>query len=284
MPRTVHEGFTTYLQWKTPSATQRQAASLHRSSVRRSIENAREVYRFIETGSFGHGTGVAGYSDVDVLVSLKGDRPTSSDTALNWIRAALTTSFPRTYIRTSRPAVVVAFASGYETFEVIPGFIQSTTPVHRYSIPAPGGGWMDTTPEAHLDYVDAANTNPGGAKDLARLVKAWKYHQQVPISSFYLEMRAAQHMATQTNFIPVWDLCLLLEKLDEWSLRPMQDPTGNTGSIRATSSTGAAIEAQSKLATAATRARKALNAYNAGNPDEAFHYLDLLFGGTFPSR
>jgi len=284
MPRSVHEGFTTYLQWKTPNTTQRQVATLHRSSVRRSIENARDVYRFIETGSFGHGTGVAGHSDVDVLVSLKGDRPTSSDTALNWIRAALTTSFPRTYIRTSRPAVVVAFAGGYETFEVIPGFIQSTAPDHSYSIPAPGGGWMDTTPEAHLDYVDAANRDPQGAKDLARLVKAWKYHQQVPISSFYLEMRAAQHMTTQTNFIPVWDLCLLLEKLDGWGLRSMQDPTGNTGSIQATSSTGAAIESHSKLATAATRARKALDAYTAGNPDESFRYLDLLFGGTFPSR
>lgn len=284
MTRTMSEAFTTYLQWQTPSASQRQAAALHRDSVERSVRNALHVYRFIETGSFSHNTGVAGYSDVDLLVSLRGNQPTLSDTALRWVKDALSASFPRTYVRVTRPAVVVPFASGFETFEVIPGFIRDSSGAHRYAIPAPAGGWMDSTPEAHLAYVNDADRNPGGAKALARLVKAWKYHQSVPVSSFYLEMRAAQHMKTQSSFLALWDLCVLLEKLDGHGLAAMQDPTGNSGLIRATSTLTNAVEAQSKTHTAAVRARKALDAFNNGEEITAFTYLKLLFADTFPSR
>jgi len=42
--------------------------------------------------------------------------------------------------------------------------------------------------------------------------------------------------------------------------------------------------ALSKLSTAAVRSRKALEAYKKENSNTAFEYLDLLFGGKFPSR
>lgn len=281
MTRTVANAFEAYLRSKTPTAAQRAAAARHRGSVERSISTSLGVHRFIETGSFSHGTGVAGFSDVDLLVSLNGSRPTASDTALRWVRACLAGSFPNTYVRVSRPAVVVPFAQGYETFEVIPGFVNDTRAEHRYSIPAPGGDWIDSTPEAHLKYVSDVERSVAGAKRLARLLKAWKYHNSVPISSFYLEMRAAEHMATQTGFLPVWDLSLVLAKLDEHRLAPMPDPTGNTGLIRATSSLSAAIEARSKVHTAAVRAREAQVAYSAGEDVRALVYLDLLFNGGF---
>lgn len=108
--------------------------------------------------------------------------------------------------------------------------------------------------------------------------------QQVPVSSFYLEMRAAQYMRGETSFSAPIDICRLLESLDARELQAMQDPTGNTGLIRATSSVAKHIEARSKFSTAAMRARKAVNAYLAGDDNTAFTYFDLLFGGGFPSR
>jgi len=42
--------------------------------------------------------------------------------------------------------------------------------------------------------------------------------------------------------------------------------------------------ALSKLSTGATRARKALDAHRKDEPATAFYYLNLLFGGRFPSR
>ncbi|MCP2336948.1 hypothetical protein FHU30_002288 [Actinomadura rupiterrae] len=140
---------------------------------------------------------------------------------------------------------------------------------------------------SHLDYVNTANKQEGiagGAKKLARLMKAWKYYNKVPISSFYLEMRAAKYLTTQSSFAPAWDLCWLLEKLESSELAAMNDPTGASGRFYPCSSEYNKAEALSKVKTGATRARKALTAYQNDEPAMAFYYLDLLFGNKFPAR
>jgi hypothetical protein len=51
----------------------------------------------------------------------------------------------------------------------------------------PATGWIDTAPVEHIKYVNEINdirAIQGGAKKLARLAKAWKYYNSVPISSF----------------------------------------------------------------------------------------------------
>jgi hypothetical protein len=287
--RSVAEGFDIFLSRLVPLASQREAAGKHRTSVETSLRNALNVSLFRETGSFSHGTGVRNHCDSDLLVSIRGDRPGTSDTALNWVKNALSNSFWSTPIRISRPAVVVEFASGTETWEIIPGFITSRggADYSVYDIPGAATGWMDSAPTAHLDYVNEVNTRKavkGGAKKLARMAKAWKYYNNVPISSFYLEMRAAKYLSTESSFIPILDVCRYFEYLESIKLSSMNDPKGASGRFYACSSTAKAKEALSKLSTAATRARKAVNAHNAANVDLAFYYLDLLFGGKFPSR
>ncbi|WP_370945385.1 nucleotidyltransferase [Amycolatopsis sp. cg5] len=287
MGRTVAQGFDVFLERLTPLASQRAAAAAHRSRVETSLKNSLTVLAMRETGSFHHGTGVRNYSDVDVLASIGNTKPSTSDTALNWVKNALSASFPATTVRISRPAVVVEFAGGDETWEVIPGFLTSSDPSPLYDIPGPASGWIESAPTAHLDYVNECNRKngvQGAAKKLARLIKAWKYYCNVPISSFYLEMRAAQHMASQPAFIAVWDVCLLLESLHGHGLAAMNDPKGRTGRFHPCSSDYRKTDALSKLSTAATRARKALDAYQNDNFDDAFYYLNLLFGGNFPAR
>ncbi len=288
MPKTVAEGFDEFLSRLTPLESQRKAAALHRDSVETSLTNALDVQLFRETGSFGHGTGVRNHCDVDLLVSLK-DKPGTSETALQWVKKALSASFPGTTVRVSRPAVVVEFNKGQETWEVIPGFRKSSSRSDAvlYDIPGVSTEWLESAPLEHIAYMNEINGKPGvagGAKKLARLVKAWKYFNAVPVSSFYLEMRAAKHMESQSSFVAVWDVCLLFEHLVSISLGSMNDPKGVTGRFDAYSSTAKGDEALSKVKTAATRARKAADASKAGDPATAFHYLDLLFGGNFPPR
>jgi len=290
MAKTVNEGFEEFLRRLTPTKSQREAGAGHRASVKAALEAKLTVSRFFETGSFSHGTGVRNHSDIDALLSIGNAKPGSSYTALNWVKDALQKRFPRTSVVIRRPAVVVAFASGYETWEVIPGFLalKGGSDQLVYDIPGPNAGsaWIDSSPDEHLAYVNQCNKEPhtGDAKDLARLVKAWKYYRAIPVSSFYLEMRCAQHVSKQTTYIHVWDLCQLLESLDDNELAPMNDPSGASGRIHACSTDATKNDALSKLHTAAVRARKALDAHNAGNPDEAFKYLDLLFAGHFPAR
>ncbi|MFI1966939.1 nucleotidyltransferase [Streptomyces pathocidini] len=289
MALSVAQGFSTFLDGLVPLPSQRTAAARHRASVEKSIRNALPVTLFRETGSFAHGTGVRNHTDVDLLVSISRARPESSDTALSWVRTALRESFPNTIVRTSRPAVVVEFDHGNETWEVIPGFITSRGPkdISVYDIPGPSTGWIDSAPTAHLDYVSEVNAEPkisGGAKKLARLAKAWKYYNDVPISSFYLEMRAAKYLSGDSLFDPMVDMCLYLESLEEISLASMNDPKRASGRFDACSTAPKIEETLSKLSTAATRVRKALDASNRGDAESAFHYLGLLFGGNFPAR
>lgn len=288
MPKTVAQGFDAFLGDITPTASQRAAAASHRASVRSALEVRLPVNGFFETGSFSHGTGIRDHSDVDVLVSIGSPRPGTADTALGWVKDALSARFPGTIVRVSRPAVVVEFAGGGEAWEVIPGFLTGCGGRDQlvYDIPGPSFGWIDTAPQEHLAYVNKCNQQPdhGDAKALARLTKAWKYYNSVPVSSFYLEMRAAQHVSAQITYIHVWDVCQLLEQLQAHGLSAMNDPTGLVGRIQPCSSEAKKNEALSKLDTAATRARKALDAHNDGNLDTSFYYLNLLFGGRFPAR
>lgn len=290
MARTVNEGFEEFLTRLVPTKAQREAGASHRATVRAALEDRLEVSSFFETGSFSHGTGVRGHSDIDALVSLKGGKPESSYTALTWVKDALSARFPLTVVQIRRPAVVVKFAGGYETWEIIPGFLTGRGGPNQlvYDIPGPatGSAWIDSAPKEHLAYVNECNEKPhkGDAKDLARLIKAWKYSCNVPISSFYLEMRCAKHVQSLTTYIHVWDVCLVLESLRSHELAAMNDPRGASGRIHACSSDSTREDALSKLNTAATRARKALAAHQADDPTTAFYYLDLLFGGRFPSR
>ncbi|NQX37082.1 nucleotidyltransferase [Herbiconiux sp. VKM Ac-2851] len=286
--RTIATAFETLLSRKVPTEGERSAAARHRASIEKSLSQL-ENFGLRETGSFRHGTAVRGHSDVDVLVSLGGGRPASSDTALERVRSALAWSFPFTPIRVSRPAVVVDFAGGDERWEVIPGYYERSNGNHSvYSIPAPGGGWIETAPSAHLAYVTDENRSPqGGAKGLARLVKTWKYANTsgAKVSSFYLEMRAAQRMSKESSFIPYLDFAYLIRDLANSNLADMNDPTGVTGRFRAASTENYRSTAVTMLAADAKRVADAIELEKAGRRSEAFKKLAYVFvGTTFPAQ
>ena len=162
MSRSVDEAFQVFLQRLTPLPAERQAAARHRQTVEGAIKAAMPVRSFRETGSFHHGTGVRGYSDVDLMVSIGYDRPVSSDTALGWVKSALQARFSSTKIRVSRPAVVVEFGSRTETWEVVPAFLtgRGGKDVLVYDIPGAATGWMDSAPAEHLDVCQRLQPDP----------------------------------------------------------------------------------------------------------------------------
>lgn len=286
MARTAAEGFDTFLRWITPSAAERAKATTHRAGIEAKLEAKFGLYRMFESGSFRHGTGVSGQSDVDLFASLKSAKPVYGSSALTAVRDALKERYPATYIHVARPAVVLDFGGGYERVEVIPAYLlESVDDSIKYNIPGVTSEWMQSTPEAHLAYVNESNTIPtdGKAKALARLIKAWKYYRDVPVSSFYLEMRAASYMRRQTTVVYWMDLYMLLKELQDIALASMNDPTGTTGRINAYSSEALKQDAISKLDRAVTRARKAYDAAAKGDLKTAFEQWDLLFNGQFPS-
>lgn len=262
---------TTTDSW-VPSATQFDGARKHRAVIQEKLDAALGIFGMFEIGSLRHGTGIWTHSDADYLVSLKGTRPESQWTTLNNVKAALQARYPTTTIAVRQPAVVCSFSDG--DVEVVPGFYSES----GYLIPDPTGGWMKTFPTEHNEYVNGVNKkHDGGAKKLARQMKIWKYRRSVPVSSCYLEMRAAKHLEGESTYLPVWDLHLALKNVVDADLAAMNDPTGLGSRFTATSSETKKADALSKLETAVSRAGKARAYEKEGNHEKAIEQLKLLF-------
>ncbi len=285
MATTVEEGFRTFLSRLTPTSGQVAAAAKHRATVESALAAQMTVRRFFQTGSFSNGTGVRSYSDVDYFASLA-DRPGSSTTALNRVRDVLAARFRQTPVHVRRPAVVVEFGTdGSEKYEVVPAYLKSGSADQRvYDIPGPNGGWIEAAPDAHLAYVRAVDEKHGRkAKPLVRFLKAWKYYRNVPISSFYLEMRTAAY-ANGEHWIGYGiDVPRIFNELQRVKLAPMNDPKGLVGRITGCETQAQIDEAWSKLGTAVTRANNARAAEEAGDIKGSFYWWDMVFDGHFPA-
>ena len=287
MPRTINEGFGDFLTKLTPIATETSAAQSHRSSIKACIESNFGLNRFVRIGSFGNGTSISGYSDIDYLASIptKGLKEKSSLSLRN-ICDALDTRFPSTGVRVSCPAVVVPFGTDRsEVTEIVPADYVKEENGHKiYDIADGNDGWMKASPDAHNEYVREIDNRLGGkVKPLIRFVKAWKYYQDVPISSFYLELRIAKYADGEKSIIFDIDMKNVLCLLRNNDLADMRDPMGVSGMISACKTATLLETAKSKLNTAATRAEKAREAANNEKISDAFYWWNLLFDDKFPS-
>lgn len=256
----------------TPTPTEFDAAKSHRGSIENRLDSQLGLHEMFEIGSLRHGTGVWQYSDADYLASLKGIRPDSPGTMLNRVKQALQERFTSTEIVIRRPAVVCRFGDGH--VEVVPAYGGTS----GFWIADPRDGWMKTFPKDHNTYVNTVNKkHDGAAKALARQLKVWKYKRNVPVSSCYLEMRAAKYMDGESSYVPLWDLYLALKAIRDAGLADMNDPTSVGSRFGACSSESNRLDAKSKLETAVSRALKAKDYAGDGNEADAIEQLKLLF-------
>lgn len=289
MPRSIDEGFRDFISRLTPSDYESLAAQSHRKSIEQCLKNNFECQGIFRTGSFGNGTSISGYSDVDYFAiipstSLKQD----SNVTLRLMKEAFQTRFWQTQgIVVRCPAVQVPFGQYVsESTEIVPAeHIKYSKAGHRiFEIPDCNGGWRYASPDAHNDYVRTVDKKYSGkVKALIRILKAWKFYRSVPISSFYLEMRTAQYCYTQDSILYIWDLRNVLKKLLDINLGSLQDPCEISGYISPCGTQAKLDDALSKLENAFSRADKALEAYRADDISSSFSWLDLLFDYKFPS-
>lgn len=287
MPRTIDEGFRDFHTKLTPSSFESDTAKVHRASIKRRIETDFGLRRFWRTGSFGNGTSISGYSDVDYIASISRESLSSNSTAsLTKLRNSLAARFPNTGVRTSCPAVVVPFgSSAKETTEVTPAdYIRTENGFKIYRIPDCAGGWMKASPDAHNGYVSHAHSKLSNkVKPLIRFIKAWKYYQDVPISSFYLELRVAKYASAEQSIHYSIDVKAVFALLYQLNLAQITDPMGVSGYISPCRSDAALATAKSKLSTALNRATKAREAEEGGNIKDAFCWWNRLYAYKFPS-
>ena len=287
MLRTIDEGFRDFHKNLTPSDFESDAAKRHRASIEQCIRSNFGLRRFWRTGSFGNGTSISGYSDVDYMASIPTKSLTEdSSTSLSKLRSALATRFPNTGVRTSCPAVVVPFGTdARETTEVTPAdYLRTGNGFDIYEIPDCSGGWMEASPDAHNAYVRSVDSELSHkVKPLIRFIKAWKYFQNVPISSFYLELRVAKYASEESSILYSIDVKRVFALLDSINLAQIRDPMGISGLISPCKSDTDLANAKSRVATALSPATKAREAEDCSDIEEAFNWWDKLFAYRFPS-
>lgn len=286
MPRSIEEGFESFLAKLKATAPESDAAKRHRASIEACLKGNFGLKRFARIGSFGNGTSISGYSDVDYLASIPTSQLTeSSSYSLVKVRDALEARFPRTGVRVNTPAVAVPFGTyRSETTEVVPAdYIDEVDGFKIYEIADGNNGWMRISPDSHNDYVGRVDARHAGrVKPLIRFVKAWKYLRNVPISSFYLEMRIAKYAEGERSIVYDIDVKRVLRSLWDQQLARLQDPTGFPGYISACKTEVQRQDALSKLSTAVGRAEKARQAVNDGAIAEAFDWWRLVYDNAFP--
>jgi hypothetical protein len=286
MPLTIDQGWNDFHERLTPTGSETQAAKDHRASIEACLQNNFGLNRFFRCGSFGNGTSISGYSDVDYLASIPPVNVSSnSQTFLVRVRTALDARFPQTGVHLNSPAVAVPFRSKAESTEIVPArYGADAVGGHSIYVIADGnGGWMPTSPEAHNAYVRDINDSLNGkVKPLVRFMKAWKYYNDVPISSFFLEMYTAQYAATEKVIIYSIDVQNLFSHLSD-NLAPTNDPKGIAGNIYPCVSPAHAVKTKLALADASRHAAQARAYETSGEYHLAFIWWDLLFNDKFPS-
>ena len=288
MVKSVEQGFREFHSRLTPTGTESEAAMRHRASIKSCLEGNFDMTHFFRTGSFGNGTSIRSYSDVDYFAVIPRENLTNnSGTTLRKVRNALDRRFRNTGVMVRTPAVVVPFGTdASETTEVVPADDMSigTSGYKIYDIPDFNEGWMKSSPTAHNRWITSVHQELGNkVKPLVRFIKAWKYFRNVPISSFYLELRATKYASGEEYIEYSIDVRNIIKRLYDNQLAAIQDPMRVSGYVYPCSTDTKKRETLSKLETALIRANKAREAEREEKIEDAFYWWNLLYDGYFPS-
>lgn len=283
---TLSEGFNRYLASHAPFDYHRTEVRQYRERVRDIIAKRHRLVGFFQSGSFQHGTAVMPFSDVDYMAQIRvEDRPGSSNTILNNLRDLLRDQLREASVTVSRPTVTLNFPSLVPQYEITPAYLKSGTSDENrvLLIPAPGGGWRESAPQAHNKFVgDLDRKHSGAIRVTARLLKAWKYEHFVSISSFYLEMRAAEYGKNNDNVFPLFAIRSIVTTLVNQGLPAMNDPARLVSRISACSSESARTSAMRDLRKFKKNIDVVYDAWLADKRYDMNQALQAIWGSSFP--
>lgn len=269
----------------SPSETESEAAKRNKEAILAKLKVDFGTTELVRSGSFGHGTSVRGYSDIDYFAITPSARmKTSSKAALQDFRQSLISRFPATSITVRDPAVSVPFVSqGLNKHEIIPAtFINSVNGYRVFLIPDRNDGWMRASPMGHNAWVTQENLRlVGKLKKLVRLVKAWNYLKGAGMRSFYLEMRTVEIMKKESSILYNYDFLAVLRHLRGVGLSSMRDPISITSNIHACSDAHRK-NALSRIDAAIKVVERARSEEISGDISSAYSYWDGIFNYRLP--
>jgi len=262
-------------------------AKRHRGTARIRLAKSFDVSRIVPIGSHARGTSIRSYSDLDMMVVLRrneakwGGSQVSSYTVLERLRQDLQERYTQTDIRRDAQAIVIDFAAGQRSLDVVPALFQRFDRLRPvYLIPDGNGGWFESSPEAHDRYFGAAVEKSGGKlRKVVQLMKWWKFSraQTIPIRTFHVDMLVAS--SDVCVGVKPYTHCLyqVFELLAGRECRGLRDPLALTGVIYAAATESQWNVVNDAVAYAFEHARAAVAAEAVRNFEEANRQWSIVF-------
>ena len=86
------------------------------------------------------------------------------------------------------PAIIIKHPSVQQNVDIVPAFLESEAGGKVLMMPGFDGDWIRSTPQGHAEVIGRADVRSGERlRPLIRFLKAWKYGNQIPVISFFLE-------------------------------------------------------------------------------------------------
>jgi hypothetical protein len=293
----IADRFQTLLNRVQPTNNELGEYERHADTIKKRLAAAFPGTRVQIIGSHSRGSAIRGSSDLDLLAQLPiedvrwGNSRISSDTLLAKVKGQLQDRYYATDMRRDAQALVVNFRGGAFNVDVVPGTFDRMVAIGgtnrpAYLIPDGRAGWLFTSPQAHNEYVFAADQRSGGKlKYTAQLIKAWRdTRQSIALSSFHVELLLAQDDVCVGA--KGYGRCLMeaLVLLDKRQCRALQDPLGLSGLISAASTAAKVDATAAAVHKAAYHAQRACYAEEHLSVADAYEQWNIVFQGAFPAR
>ena len=288
MAKTLEEGFNLLLTRLTPLKTETDAAKRHRASIEKCLKNNFGMTSFFRSGSFGNGTSIRKFSDVDYFAVIPRDQlKEDSRIILRKIKSKLNIRFQSTDIVIKSPTVFLPFGTlKCESTEIVPADLlgYNKDEFEIYDIPSYNGSWIKSRPKAHNKFVAFVDEkHDDRVRPLIRFFKSWKYLRQVPISSFYLELLITSYCLNESSIVYNIDIQNIFEILISDNLPTIKDPLEIADNISPCSSDITKRRALYKLKAYFPIVEKANKYENLGKTRLAFNFLRKFYNGGFPT-
>ncbi|PWE14929.1 SMODS domain-containing nucleotidyltransferase [Alcaligenes faecalis] len=159
-------------------------------------------YRFY-VGSYGRSTAIPSVSDVDLLYELPAAlyerfnkyQGNGQSALLAHVRTSLQRTYPTSTIGGDGQVVVIVFNDGV-TFEVLPAFF-NTANGYTFADSNGGGSWRTCQPKQEMAAFSTRNNAcNGNLIELARMTRAWRDKNSVPMSGMLIDTLAYQFIGT----------------------------------------------------------------------------------------
>ena len=186
-------------------STRRKAITQRLNLDFRSLDSETSNSRFV--GSYGRGTAIKGFSDVDLLFILPSNiyykydayQVNGQSSSLQEIRNSIRKTYSASEVGGDGQVVVVKFSDGL-IFEVLPVFLSTDEGVYIFPDSNDGGKWKTCKPILEIDAINMQNKLfAKKVKHLTRMMKAWKKQNDVKISGLLIETLVMNFMKEWSN-------------------------------------------------------------------------------------